>query len=49
VRREEKRTKERDVGVFYIREREKKKKRRHVCCEMRDFSFLIKAFYRRVY
>jgi hypothetical protein len=42
--------KKRDVSVFYIKGREKKKKKnRHVCYEMWDSSFFIRAFYRYFY
>jgi len=45
LRREEKERS--DVGVFYIRGRKegKKKKKRCVYYEMRDFSLFIAAFY----
>jgi hypothetical protein len=43
------RKKEREVRVFYIRERGKKERgRRHICYEMRDSSLFIGAFYRRL-
>jgi len=43
------REKERDVDVFYIRGREKKRKNRHVCCKKRDSSLCMRTFYRRFY
>ena len=52
---EEKRKKERDVGVFYIKGREKKKKKkkmkkkRCVYYEISDSSLLIELSYRQFY
>ena len=44
---EERRKKRRDIGVFYIKGREKKmmKKKRCVCYEICDSSLLIEFFY----
>jgi len=46
-RREEKRGKKKNVRVFYIKGREKKKKRR-VCYEIRDSSFFYYGIFQMI-